>query len=121
MKYTQAPDMQIIIHLQKHNQYNILKLAQTQTQIVIDSHKQNQYKILKLVQAQIQPVIDSKKTHQRNVNTQSPNTPSQNQISIPNERDCEGNETYQIGIQNQSNFSRQLQLNQETQTMPNYH
>ena len=58
-------------------------------------------------------------TQQRNVNTQSTNTPSQNQISTLNERcQCEDDEMDHTGIQYRSDFARQLQ---QSETMPKYY
>ena len=58
-------------------------------------------------------------TQQRNVNTQSTNTPSKNQISTLNERcQCEDDEMDHTGIQYRSNFAGQLQ---QSETIPKYY
>ena len=54
-------------------------------------------------------------TQQRNVNTQSTNTPSQNHISTHNDScKCEDDEMDHTGIQYRSNFARQLQQSEDT-------
>ena len=119
MKYTQTPDM---YRDNTSTQTQPIQHFEASTNTNLANNRFSQTQPIQHLEASTNTNLASNRfsqTQQRNVNTQSTNTPSQNQISTLNERcQCEDDEMDHTGIQYRSNFARQLQ---QSEAIPKYY